>query len=374
MLTGPPLCVLAALLAAALPGGTVAPAREVGTFPRLAEHVGGRTAPAPGEPGALARQWPGSYFETAFIGRAVLFRIGSGEVALHILVDGAPVDTLVKPAPGLYRVGGLAPGRHELRVEVTSESQAGPTTFGGFFADEGTSAAPLPKRIRAIEFIGDSHTVGYGNTSTKIDCTQDEVWTTTDTSRAFGPVLARRYGADYEVNAISGRGVVRNYNGLDAATLPESYPFSLLTGRDRYNQPNWRPQVIVVALGTNDFSTPLHPGEKWATRNALHAAFEATYVHFVQGLRARNPQALIVIWATDAAKGEIKTEVAKVAATLRASGDTLVDYVPVNGLSFSACHAHPSLADETLIADRIGAVIDASGVWTRQRAAQAPPS
>lgn len=359
---------LVALLASALPGVTVALAPDASSPLPLAEHVGGRMAPAPGDPKALVRQWPGSYFETAFDGRAALFRIGPGEVRLNILVDGAEVSTLVKPQPGMYRVAGLAPGRHKLRVEVASESQAQPTMFGGFFANAGTKALPLPTLARAIEFIGDSHTVGYGNTSTKTDCTQDEVWQTTDTSKAFGPALARKYGADYEVNAISGRGIVRNYNGFAADKLPEAYPFTLFDKRTLANEPGWQPQVIVIALGTNDFTTPLHPGERWATRDALHADFETTYVRFVQRLRARNPSALIVIWATDMAKGEIQTEAAKVAATLRASGDTLVDYVPVNGLSFSGCHAHPSLDDDAVIGGRIAAAIDAHGdVWRVDR-------
>ncbi|WP_343527684.1 GDSL-type esterase/lipase family protein [Sphingomonas sp.] len=174
-----------------------------------------------------------------------------------------------------------------MRLEVASESRAEPTTFGGFFADAGTRTASVTPRTRTIEFIGDSHTVGYGNTATKTDCTQDEVWTTTDTSRAFGPTLAHRYGADYQVNAISGRGVVRNYNGFAADTLPQAYPFTLFDKRMRADEPGWRPQVIVIALGTNDFTTPLHSGETWATRDALHADFETTYVHFVQGLRAQ---------------------------------------------------------------------------------------
>lgn len=365
VLTASHLAVLAALLASPLPGVTVSPAPDTGALLPLTEHVGGRTTPAPGGPQALTRQWPGSYFETAFNGRAVLFQVGPGEVALHVLVDGTQVDTLVKPLPGMYRVAGLAPGRHELRLEVASESQARPTMFGGFFAEAETIASPLASRSRAIEFIGDSHTVGYGNTSTKTDCTQDEVWETTDTSRAFGPALARRYGADYEVNAISGRGVVRNYNGFAADKLPEAYPFTLFDKSSRADEPGWRPQVIVIALGTNDFTTPLHAGEKWATRDELHTDFETTYVRFVQSLRARNPNALIVLWATNMAEGEIETEAAKVAAALRASGDTLVDYVPVNGLSFSGCHAHPSLADETVIANRIAAVIDAHGdTWS----------
>lgn len=310
--------------------------------------------------GGIVRQWPGGYMETAVRGGGVLVRVGAGEVALHVLVDGQAVDTLVKPAPGLYRIGGLSDARHVVRVEVASESQAAPTGFGPFYAEPGTVAAPLPRRARQIEFVGDSHTVGYGVTSPTRTCSEADVWATTDTSRGFGAMLARRYGADYQVNAISGRGVVRNYNGFAAPKLPEAYPYVLFDRATQASEPEWHPQVIVAALGTNDFSTPLHAGERWATRVALHADYEATYLRFLRTLRARDPDALIVLWATDLADGEIAAEEGKVVAAMRAAGDRRIVFVPVTGLAFGGCNAHPSLADQRIIADPIGAAIAAN--------------
>ena len=116
-----------------------------------------------------------------------------------------------------------------------------------------------PSRTRRIEFIGDSHTVGYGNVSIKRDCTQDEVWTTTDASQAIPALTARRYGADYRSNAISGGGILRNYDGMAADTVPMAYPFTLFDKATRYADPAWRPRLFVVALGLNDFTTSLHP-------------------------------------------------------------------------------------------------------------------
>jgi hypothetical protein len=123
------------------------------------------------------------------------------------------------------------------------------------------------------------------------------------------------------VNAISGRGIVRNYGGGAGDPLPEAYPFVLLDHSARYEDAAWRPQIIVIALGTNDFSTPLNPGEKWRSRDELHADFEATYVRFLEALRSRDAQALIVVWATDMADGEIETEVGKAVARVQTGGD-----------------------------------------------------
>jgi lysophospholipase L1-like esterase len=322
----------------------------------LPMRMGGRTLVVGGD---HVRQWPGTYFETAFRGDGASFEVGAGAVILHVLVDGKPVATLARPKPGEYRVTGLSAGIHQLRVEVASESQAGPTRFGGFHAGKRSVAAPVARRQRQIEFIGDSHTVGYANTSNRQTCTEDEVWATTDTSRAFGVVLAKAYGADYQVNAISGRGVVRNYNGFAADTLPQAYPSALFGRTAPVDGTGWKPGVIVIALGTNDFSTPLHAGERWKTRADLHADYEATYVRFVRDLRAQHPRSLIVLWATDKAKSEVAAEVRKVAATLRASGESRLATVQIDGLSFAGCNSHPSVADDWVIAARLKAAIDA---------------
>ncbi len=330
----------------------------------LPVHIGGRIERTAD---GYKRQWPGTYFEAAFRGPSALLRIGQGDVILHVSVDGTPAAKLVKPKPGLYRVAGLSNGRHTIRADVASESQSGPTVFGGFYAAPGTRALPAPIRTRQIEFIGDSHTVGYGNISTKRDCTQDEVWATTDTAQAMPALTARRYGADYQVNAISGRGIVRNYDGMAADTVPVAYPFTLFDKARRYADPAWHPRLFVIALGTNDFTTPLHPGEPWKTRDALHADYERHYVDFVKRLRARDPKAHVVLWATDMADGEIASEVGKVAARLKAEGERNIAFVPVTGLAFTGCHAHPSTADDARITTALSTYIDAHPeIWAQK--------
>jgi lysophospholipase L1-like esterase len=309
-------------------------------------------------------QWPGLYFEARFDGRQVFFRLGSGDVILRVLVDGELAATLVRPASGAYEIGNLAPGPHTVRVEPLTESQSGANVFGGFLYAGHTKPLPKATRARQIEFIGDSHTVGYGNTSGTRQCSNEEVWKTTDNSQSFGPKLARHYDADYQVNAISGRGIVRNYNGSPGDPLPEAYPFVLLDHSTRYENRAWHPQVIVIALGTNDFSTPLNAGEKWKSREELHADYEATYLRFLEGLRARNPQAFIVVWATEMAEGEIESEAGKVVARFQSSGDPRITFVPMNGLAMTGCNWHPSVADDDRIASALVRVIDGNPtVW-----------
>lgn len=327
-------------------------------------HIGGRVDHTAG---VYTRQWPGTYFEAAFSGPAVMLKIGEGEVILRVSVDGTTVAKLVKPKPGTYRVAGLGRGRHSIRVDVASESQAAPTVFGGIYSAPGTRALPVRTRTRQIEFIGDSHTVGYGNIATKRDCTQDEVWATTDASLAMPALTASRYGADYQVNAISGRGIVRNYDGSPGDTVPAAYPFTLFDKAKRYADPSWHPGLFVIALGTNDFTTPLKATEPWKTRDALYADYENRYVAFVKRLRARDPDAHVVLWATEMADGEIAAEVGKVAARLKAEGERNIAFIPVTGLAFSGCHAHPSTADDARITTALAGYIDAHpALWAHK--------
>lgn len=354
---------------------------KVSTLPTLnplAMSIGGRMLTSPSVPansfGATdyTSQWPGSYFRAAFEGTTVFFRVVKGDEILHIVVDSQPLAPLIKPEVGVYEVEGLGNGRHAINVLVATESQAAPNMFGGFAIPSGEKALHPPQLHRQIEFIGDSHTVGYGNLSATRACTEAKVWADTDDTTAFGPITANHYQADYQINAISGRGVVRNYNGVQADTLPQAYPYVLFDSvlfdkKQEYKDPAWKPQVLVIALGTNDFSTPLNPGERWKTRDELHADYEATYLKFLQELQAKNPNADIIVWAADVANGEVEAEAQKVVQQLQKQGDEHITFLPINGLSFTACNAHPSLADEKVISNKLVQRIDADKqVWQNQ--------
>ncbi|RYG87052.1 MAG: GDSL family lipase [Alphaproteobacteria bacterium] len=303
--------------------------------------------------GGVVRQWPGTYFEANFLGSEVYFRIGAGDMDLRLSLDRAVPQALERASPGLYRIAGLVRSRHHIRIDIASETKAAPTVFGGFFAAPETRALPTVRRARAIEFIGDTHTVGYANLSNAKQCSDETVRRTTDTSQGIAALTAARFDADYQVNAISGRGVVRNYNGAAADTVPTLYPFSLFDKSARTADPSWHPQVLAISLGTNDFSTPLHAGEEWTSRVELRGAFQMRYVGFVRDLRLLYPKAYIVLWATDIGDGETSREVANVAQLVNAGGVHQVGLVIVSGLRFSACNSHPGLEDDRKIADAL---------------------
>ncbi|WP_066800486.1 SGNH/GDSL hydrolase family protein [Sphingomonas soli] len=287
--------------------------------------------------------WPGVYFEGRFKGADVTVRVETGGEPVRVLVDGAVRATLAEAKPSEFSVTGLAPGEHIVRLEKVTESQSGGPRFLGF-STKG-NAMPARPRARQIEFIGDSHSVGYGNTSPTRECDADRVRATTDTQLAFGPLAARALNADYRVIAYSGYGIVRNYSGrMPGENLPFLYPRAVPgDAAAAAPDPAWRPRVIVINLGTNDFSTALKPGEAWPDEGALHADYRAKYADFIRALKHVQPQARFVLMAPD-------RFAADVAAVAKVTGASLLN---VPALELTGCNWHPSLKDHRAMADLV---------------------
>jgi len=327
----------------------------------LVARPGGRVERLAGGQG-WRHQWPGTYFEARFAGSAVDVDLGSGEKHARISLDGREVADVMRPERPLLRIHGLPAGEHTIRVDIVSESRDGVQVFGGF-AVPGAARALQPRaRTRAIEFIGDSYTVGYGAASAGLECSEDEIWRTTDNSLAFGPLVARCFDADYRNVAISGLGVVRNFSNAAGDTLPAAYarllPGDAASSIDA-DDPAWSPQLVVIGLGTNDFSTPVGAGERWKDAAALSAAFESRYVEFARSLHRRHPSASILLLASDAGEGAAERAIRRVRAILAADGVPVGAVFALGRLALDACNWHPSRADQAAIAQRLAVAIEA---------------
>lgn len=296
--------------------------------------------------------WPGIYFESRFRGTGVGIVLNDAVNDYDVQVDGRTVATLVTPGRVTRWINGLTDAEHTVRLVKRTESTWASGEFGGFLPAAGGEILAKPAaRTRQIEFIGDSLTAGYGNTSTTRDCSANGgVDRNTNTDLAFGPLTARALGADYQVNAHSGRGMVRNYNGGDPDTTFRTYydrGLQNVAGDVWRNPDTWRPQLVVVGLGTNDFSTAINPGEPW-TPDSLTAAYRTAYLGFLDKLRAQyGPDTVIVVSATD-----LFAEAARqVVATRNAGGDDLVRFWNYEDprLDRLGCDWHFSLNDHRLI-------------------------
>ncbi|WP_294045641.1 SGNH/GDSL hydrolase family protein [Sphingomonas sp.] len=341
-----------ATLAAALALTAAAPAPQKAPLPLK---IGGRIVPE--ADGSVSFGWPGTYFEGRFRGTAVRVRFVAATDFFRLLIDGHEMRRFEKPGAVDAVIDGLTAGDHVVRLAKLTENQHGEARFIGFYPAAGSIPLPIVRAPRAIEFVGDSYTVGYGNTSTTRTCTQDAVHDTTDTQAAFGPIVARHYDADYRINAYSGIGVVRNYNGITPdIAMPLLYRRLKPSDAARWESSvgDWRPQMIVVNLGTNDFSTRLHAGERWADDAALRADYRRQYVTFVTRLAATQPQARFVLMGSP----DFYADVEAVAATIDARWLGRATPLLFDGLARDGCDSHPSLADDRLLARLIEGAID----------------
>lgn len=353
-----------AALAVALVAATVVPEAVAATGlaqPRpsvsATAQIGGRVEV---DKGSAKYSWPGVYFEGRFRGTGVGVILDDLDNDYDIAIDGATVATLVRPGRITHWVTGLTRDVHRVRLVKRTESPWTAGVFGGFVAAPGGAILPKPHaRSRQIEFIGDSYTAGYANMSGARDCTLDEVNRTTNADLSFGAITARRLNADYQVNAFSGRGMVRNYNGGEPATDYRTYYDRALLNIDgdvRENPGTWRPQLIVVGLGINDFSTAINPGEQW-TPETLVAAYHDAYTAFIDKLRDQyGPRAIIVVSATYLYNTTVFADTAQqIVQERNARGDDRVRYWYYDsaGLDYGGCHRHPSLHDHQVIADRL---------------------
>ncbi len=357
---------LSALLLAALPATaathhashTAAPALHA-----LALHTAGKmTHDASG----YSYQWPGIYFEGRFKGGRVTVVFDDPNANYNLLLDGKLLLMVMKPGHAPLLVTAPDDGPHTLRVEKRSETQYATGRFGGMFVTDAADALPAPTYARQIEFIGDSYTVGYGNTSAFTQCTPEDIFQTTDAQEGFPALVGKHYSADYQVEAFSGLGMVRNYDGHEHPKyrMPMLYPRAIFDDPAPAAQPDWHPQIIVVGIGGNDFSTPLHDDEPWKTRDALVTDYESTFVTFVQGLRAQNPGAFILIDAPPADRDEYNAAVNAVFTMLKTGGMTNIDELALPDTDNTGCNGHPNIHDDAKVAGVLAAYFDAHpGVW-----------
>lgn len=304
-----------------------------------------------------AAGWPGSAIVTRFSGTEIRATIReSGDDWLEIFVDGTP-RTPLHLANGTQTytlVSGLAAGEHDLEIVKRTESYVGTTRFDGFV---GATLVPTPRATRLVELIGDSITAGYGalgqNPCGFSNATEAE-------SRAWGSFAAHDLGAAHLAIAYSGIGMYRNCCGggtPNVDTMPIKY------GRLFADQPDpsWDfsavPDVVVIGLGTNDFSGG-DPG----------VAYEQAYERFItDAIRVRAPGAPILLATSSMMGGTERTQMRArldaIAAHFADPKITVVEIAEQQQADGIGCDYHPSEATQRKMATQLVPAIRAATGW-----------
>ncbi len=298
--------------------------------------------------------WPGIYFEAAFNGTELDVRLDDANNILNLIIDDKKPIVLTRPGKITHSLKNLGKGPHKVRLEKRTETPMATGAFEGFYVPAKEALLQPEPRQRKIEFIGDSFSVGYANLSASRQCNDDEIISTTNTHQAFGALTAKHVNADYQINAISGSGVVRNYNGA----FPDEnfllfYPYTFVGNKTTKYSSSWSPNIIVLELGGNDFATPLNPGEKWASREALQHDFVKSYTLFILGLRKQHPQASLILLVPHAPSDEMLQQHNKVIEQLKSNGQTRVHLLKLGSMELTACQWHPSAKDHLAVSQQL---------------------
>lgn len=183
-------------------------------------------------------------------------------------------------------------------VQIIKLSECAMSTFGikPIKLGEGEKIEPAKAKDLKIEFIGDSITCGYG-----VDDPDKEhhfKTSTEDVTKAYAYKTAQALDADYSMVSISGYGIISGYTDSGKKpeqTIPQYYDklgFSYNKFADslevaglEWNFDNYKPDIVVINLGTNDMS--------YAKNELTQAEFEEGYIEFLKQVRSHNPDSYI---------------------------------------------------------------------------------
>jgi len=273
------------------------------------------------EAGTYYINWTESGFEFNFNGTGAEATFesnapgGAHTAYIRIYVDGKEPGQTVAITESMQTVtlcSGLKKGSHTVRVIKRTNARSSSLGVTDItLLKNGVIEAPSAAYDRRIEFVGDSLTVGYGtqgNSSTAEWSTATE-----DGSVTYAALTAKALKAEYNVIAVSGRGLAHNTGGDTDKLMPSLYPML-----DQYNNPGveWDfskfvPHVIVINLGTNDHHT--------STEDEVTAATTA----FLKDVRKHNPDAHI-IFAYEFSGNKMASAIKK---AVSAVGDSKITYL-----------------------------------------------
>jgi len=244
---------------------------------------------------------------------------------------------------------------HTLRIYKATEAHNGVVVFGGVQASDIEPMAALQRT--KIEFIGNSITCGMGNDAGEIPCGRNKWYDQHNAWWSYAAITARALSADFMLSSVSGAGIYRNWNS-EGPTLPQLYESAYLNidSLKRWDFSTWIPDVVVIALGTNDLSDG--DGEK--PRLPFDSTlFVKEYEGFLATIYAHYPEARLVLLSSPMiteAKSELLLsclESVKNSSALQFPARKKIGIFEFEAVTASGCSGHPTIAEHKLMAEQL---------------------
>jgi lysophospholipase L1-like esterase len=292
--------------------------------------------------------WSGAFIEASFPGPAIGMRMEHTNAFFDVEIDGK-LDTVISSGSNkdfIFR-NNLSQGLHTVRIRFRGEDHWGAGTFSGLYLADGKELSDPPaKPIRKIEFIGDSYTAGYGVESSSRTCSSDQLNKYTNANRTFARLVTDAFRAQSIILGWSGLGMVRNYGEAGKRSLK---PFSAhydqalceVSDGKKWDYSTWKPELVVICLGTNDYSTTPNPDD---------SMYIGDYHKFIARVLDNYPDASILCVSTG--KGTFENNVKKVVAEENSSLNHPKVFFAAypEPMENTGCDWHPSVKDNVNVA------------------------
>jgi lysophospholipase L1-like esterase len=304
------------------------------------------------DPAGPRCSWSASTVALRFTGselNAVLNDSGDSD-EYQLVIDGKPTAK-IKLDSGTRRYNlfrDTKPGTHTLALVKCTEGFFGVTRFEGFELSQGGKLVSLPAPKRRIEIIGDSISCGFGN---EAPSEKEKFSSATENAfYAYGPIAARARNADLHCVAWSGRLMWPNN------TMDEVYGRALASDASSvWDFAQWKPDVVIVALGTNDFAGGTPDRKRWI----------AGYRAFLARVRKNYPRAAIYCATSPMTWGEpdkiLRSYLDEIVREENTAGHKNVRLLPFatqdGGKHGFGAQWHPSQKTHQVMADTMIAVL-----------------
>ena len=236
----------------------------------------------------------------------------------------------------------LPAGNHTFEVYRQTEHRGAEVGITSIVMNGSFNEKPEDNRLY-IEFIGDSISTGYGALGVAGDDQADSpLWQ--DATVAYPYLTAKALGADFSDVAYSGLGAKYGYSGslsMQTVYQAQRYQFDQAT---KYDFTKRQPDVVVIALGTNDIA------------NQTDAALrKAGYQEMLDLVRAKNPDAKIV-WIYGMMKDDDNAAIASLIEENGGAAEGLYSLELVTNTGGAGWH--PSAAAQQKFADDLVAFLN----------------
>ncbi|MFT3950123.1 MAG: SGNH/GDSL hydrolase family protein [Agriterribacter sp.] len=300
--------------------------------------------------------YSGCMIRTGFTGTSISIQLIDDSLRnwYTVKIDDSLFSFKADKANGVYRLAkNLKNTQHTVEVSRRTEWHGGNTTFSGFMLDSTARAYALPSLKRAIEFIGNSVTCGYGNRGKSREA--HFTYETEDNYYTYGALVARALNANYIGVCRSGIGMYQSYGGDTNFVQPKLYDEIAVGSKSVWDYKNNQPDIVVIELGANDLAGALDS-----------VAFANAYISFVKKIRDQYSLAHIICAAGPDLPGDSSSKFqsyVKAIADYFINSDRRIHYFYFGVIDSNGSDWHPNLKEHGQMAEVLLPFVKGTAGW-----------